>query len=136
MKTKKILLIEDDYFIYELYERVLTKEGYEVTCAKDGKQGIEKANKDYNLILLDVMMPKMNGIDVLKNLKQRPELKNIPVVLLTNLGQESVIKQAFKLGASGYFMKMRLTPYDLASQIKQFFEDPSFKMNPNGLNLD
>lgn len=133
---KKILLIEDDYFIYELYEHVLTKEGYQVTCAKDGQDGILKINKDFDLILLDVMMPRMNGIDVLKKIKQKPELQHIPVVLLTNLGQESVIKEAFKLGASGYFMKMRLTPYDLAAQIKKFFEKPSFKMDPNGLNLD
>ncbi len=136
MNVKKILLIEDDYFIYQLYTRVLRQAGFEVTSAIDGEAGIQAADNSFNLILLDIMLPKIDGINVLKKLKENPATKNIPVILLTNLGQENIIKMAFSIGAQGYLLKMSVTPYEMIERIKPFLNDPSFQMDPNQLYLD
>lgn len=132
----KILLVEDDFFISSLYVRVLTQAGYQVSLADDGSAGVLKAQDMPDLILLDVMLPKMNGIEVLRALKKDPKVKNIPVVLLTNLGQENIIKEAFQIGAQGYFLKMRHTPYEVLEGIKRFLKDPAFKMDIKELDLD
>lgn len=121
MDKKKILLIEDELFVIDLYDRILTQEGYQVLKASDGEQGLELAKQKPDLILLDIMMPKVNGLEILKRLKSEQDTKNIRVILLTNLGQETVIKQAFKLGAEGYLLKMRLTPYEVAAHVRDFF---------------
>ncbi len=136
MDTKKILLIEDDYFINQLYLRVLKQAGYEVVLASDGDAGVKLADNSYDLILLDIMLPKMDGINVLKELKKNPNTKKIPGVLLTNLGQKSIIKAAFTIGAQGYLMKMSMTPYEMAEKIKPFIINPSFQMDIKELDLD
>ncbi len=82
------------------------------------------------------MLPKMDGINVLKELKKNPNTKKIPVVLLTNLGQKSIIKAAFTIGAQGYLMKMSMTPYEMAEKIKPFIINPSFQMDIKELDLD
>ncbi|MBI4040074.1 response regulator [Candidatus Daviesbacteria bacterium] len=136
MDQKKILLIEDDLFIRELYERTLGRAGYQVITAPDGEAGLTQAKDKPDIILLDIMLPKINGINVLKKLKIDSDTKDIPVVLLTNLGQESIVKEAFKIGASGYLMKMHLTPYEVVSHVKDFFENPNYKMDVSNLNLE
>lgn len=133
---KKILLIEDDHFINQLYMRVLQQAGFKMTLAIDGMKGVKQADKSFNLILLDIMLPRLDGINVLKKLKENPETKKIPVILLTNLGQESVVKSAFEIGAQGYLLKMSVTPYELVEKIKPFLQDPSFQMDPKELDLD
>jgi len=93
---EKILIIEDDFFIRELYERQFTKEGYNIVSSEDGPNGLLLSSQENpDLILLDIMLPKLNGLDLLRTLKSKEETKNIPVILLTNLGQESVIKEGF-----------------------------------------
>lgn len=134
MDTKKILLIEDDYFINQLYMRILKQAGYEMVLASDGAEGVKLVDNSYDLILLDIMLPKMNGINVLKKLKENPNTKKIPVILLTNLGQESVIKAAFTIGAQGYLMKMSMTPYEMVEKIKPFIINPSFQMDIKEVN--
>lgn len=134
--SKKILLVEDELFIRELYERVLAQGGYTMVTAGDGEEGLAKADGQFDLILLDIMMPKLNGIDVLKRLKADEKTKKVPVILLTNLGQESIIKQALEVGAAGYFMKMRLTPYELTLKLKEFFINPDQKIDIHNLKLD
>ncbi len=118
---QKILLVEDDFFIRELYQRQLLKEGYLVEAAVDGAEGLVKAN-DFrpHLILLDIMLPKLNGLDLLRTIKTKPETKDIPVILLTNLGQESVIKEGFTLGAEGYLIKSAYTPSQIIEEVKNF----------------
>lgn len=133
---KKILLIEDDHFINQLYMRVLQQAGFKMTLAADGEEGIKLADNSFDLILLDIMLPKLDGINVLKKLKENPATEKIPVVLLTNLGQESVVKSAFEKGAQGYLLKMAFTPYQLADKIKPFLQDPSFQMSLKELDLD
>lgn len=124
--AEKILIIEDDYFIRELYERQLKKRGYDVVAAADGAEGLVKAAEvSPNLILLDIMLPKLNGLDLLGTLKAKPETKDIPVVLLTNLGQESVIKEGFKLGAKGYLIKSAYTPEQIISEVESFMSEES-----------
>lgn len=119
-----ILIIEDDYFIRELYERQLNKRGYTVVSAADGAEGLVKAAEvTPNLILLDIMLPKLNGLDLLGTLKAKPETQNIPVVLLTNLGQESVIKEGFKLGAKGYLIKSAYTPEQIINEVESFLSE-------------
>lgn len=133
---KKILLIEDEFFIRDLYERVLKKAGYEVIIAVNGEEGVTHAFTNPDIILLDIMLPKLNGIEVLRKIKSTPALASIPVVLITNLGQESVIKEAFDLGAAGYIMKMRRDPYEILKTIEQFLANPTYTMDYTSLLLD
>jgi CheY-like chemotaxis protein len=125
----KILLVEDEQFLRELYARTLTKSGHLVTEAVDGEEALAFANQNPEVILLDIMLPKMHGIDVLKILKSHPNTKGIPVILMTNLGQDGIIKEAYRIGAQGYIMKMRVTPYELAKKVEDFMKDPHQKMN-------
>ena len=133
---KKILLVEDELFIRELYQRVLQQANFIVMTAVDGAEGLTLAQEKPDLILLDIMLPKINGIEVLKKLKEDPSLKDIPVVLITNLGEESIINEAFKIGAQGYIMKMRLTPYEIVNRVKEFLENPKHRMDVTTMGLD
>lgn len=125
MDTKKrILLIEDEFFIRDLYERYLKKNGYELITAIDGEDGLQKALANpVDLILLDIMMPKLTGIEVLEKIKEETSIaKNTPVYLLTNQVQESIIKEAFKLGAEGYLIKAQLLPKQIVEEIQNIFK--------------
>ena len=117
----KILIVEDDLFIRELYERQLVLAGYQVATAADGPEGLTKINEfQPNLLLLDIMLPQMNGLDLLKTIKANEQTKGIPVILLTNLGQDSVIKEGFSLGADGYLIKSAYTPDQIIEEVKKF----------------
>ena len=121
--SKKILIIEDDFFIRDLYEKQFTKEGYAVESAPDAEQGLEKIKAaPPNLVLLDLMLPKMSGLDVLKILKADANLKSIPVVILTNLGQDQAIKQGFDLGADGYLIKSAYTPSQVVNEVRTYIK--------------
>jgi len=128
---EKILIIEDDFFVRDLYDRELTREGFEVTTAEDGADGLLKAVEEgSDLILLDIMLPKMGGLGVLKTLKEEEGTKDIPVVLLTNLGQDSVIREGFSLGAVGYLLKAAYTPTQIIEEVKKFLSEANG--NPKG----
>lgn len=131
LNTSTVLLIEDDVFISDLYKRILLQSGINVLTALNGADGINLAQQKPDLILLDIMMPKMHGIDVLKSLKADPVTKDIPIILLTNLGNERIIKQAFDMGVQGYFLKLKISPYDLVEQVKEFINNPDKKMDIN-----
>lgn len=138
---KKIILIEDELFVREVYERVLKQANFEILTAADGVEGWELIEKETqspykpNLILLDIMMPRLNGIDLLKKLKSDSKTSGIPVILLTNLGQETVIKEAFRVGAAGYLMKIRSTPYEVVRLVNDFLENPSVRVDPDSLGV-
>lgn len=120
---KKILIVEDDTFIRDLYVRAFTTNNYEVEIATDGEAALKQiATTLYDMILLDIMLPKVTGIDVLKAIRA-PNAKSIttPVFLITNLGQDTIIKEAFTIGADGYLLKAQLTPKDVVSEITTFF---------------
>ena len=117
----KILIVEDDLFIRELYDRQLSLEGYQVTTAEDGEIGLAKITESIpDLLLLDIMLPKVSGLDLLRTIKAKDETKNIPVILLTNLGQDPVIKEGFNLGADGYLIKSAYTPDQIIEEVKKF----------------
>lgn len=118
----KILVIEDDTYIRDLYEEILKGEGYEVTVAVDGEDGVVKARDGgYDLVLLDVMMPKLNGLQVLQKLnEQAPQVPNKKIVLLTNLAQDPVVTEALKTGASDFLLKADLNPGQLVEKVKGY----------------
>jgi two-component system alkaline phosphatase synthesis response regulator PhoP len=120
----KILLVEDDLFLREIYAEVLQREGFVVLAADDGEAGLKlgQQNTDAKIMLLDIMLPKMHGIDVLKKLKEDPTTKNMPVIILTNLTEETVVQEALHLGAAGYLVKVRFTPPQVVQKIKEFIE--------------
>ncbi len=121
---KKILIIEDDFFVRDLYSRELTREHFAVEAAADGSEGLAKAGEvKPDLILLDIMLPKISGLEVLKKLKEKEETKNIPVVLITNLGQDTVIREGFSLGAIGYLIKAAYTPTQIIEEVKKFLRE-------------
>ncbi len=127
-KKQKILIIEDDFFVRDLYDRELTRDGFKISTAEDGAEGLLKTVKEKpDLILLDIMLPKMSGLDVLKKVKEKEEVKEIPVVLLTNLGQDNVIREGFSLGAVGYLIKAAYTPSQIIEEVKKFLEEAQDK---------
>ena len=102
----KVLIVEDDELVCNLYKRIFTIEKFRVTTATDGETALLLARKQKpSVILLDVMMPKMSGIEVLKNLKSQQSTKTIPVIMLTNLDDDNVKKEALDNGADSYLIK-------------------------------
>ena len=119
---KKILVVDDDQFIRELYEDVLTQAGYEVVAAQDGEEGLAQIlNGGFDLILLDIMLPKLDGIGVLSKLAAKtPKTKNGPVLVLTNLTADPMVAETVKLGARGYLLKAEFTPDKLLAAVKEY----------------
>jgi len=116
----KILIVEDDPFLSEMYSTKLMQEKFEVDFATDGKEAIKKAREvKPDLILLDIVLPKMDGFEVLQELKKDPQLRNIQVIALTNLGQKEEVEKGLKLGADDYIVKAHFTPTEVINKIKQ-----------------
>ncbi len=123
-ENKKILIIEDDQFLREFYQELLQTEGFIVEAAADGQVGSEKVHSGgYDLILLDIMLPKKDGLQILRDLKMSPAAKsNGPIVILTNLGQDTIIKQSFELGAAGYLIKSAMNPDQVLTEIRSYLQ--------------
>lgn len=121
---RKILIVEDEKFIQDLYVLVFSKSEYDVSTASDGEEAVEKVkNNSYDIILLDIMLPKKNGIEVLKYIRSNDSpAKTIPVFLITNLGQENIIKEAFSIGADGYLLKSQVNPKDIVAAVTAYLE--------------
>ncbi len=116
----KILIIEDDPLMSRLYEKIFTFEKYEVVLADNGQDGLDKARTESpTLILLDIMMPKMNGLQVLEKLKADPDLKKIPVVMLTNLAGDKDAETALAKGAVKYIIKSNQDPKQVSGMVKE-----------------
>ncbi len=114
----KILIVEDDQFLREFYQELLSTEGYNVDIASDGEMASTKIDQGgWNLIMLDIMLPKKDGLQILRDLKTKVASNNGPIIVLTNLGNDSVIKQAFDLGATGYLIKSSMNPDDVLAEI-------------------
>lgn len=126
-QNKKILIVEDDQFLREFYQELLQEEGYIVDVAAEGEGGLAKIQEiEYDLVLLDIMLPKKDGMEILKELKTHPpKSSNIKIVVLTNLGQESVIKQCFEFGADGYLIKSALNPDQVLQELKSYLKKAS-----------
>ncbi len=120
---KKITIAEDDQFLSNAYRVKLTKEGYNVKMVADGQELIDSLKTDKpDLIILDLLMPKKDGFEALKEIKANPNLKNVPVIIASNLGQTNDIDQGMKLGASDYIVKSDLSLEDLVKKIKDFIK--------------
>jgi CheY-like chemotaxis protein len=118
----KVLLIEDDPLVVRMYQKILAFEGFEIESAPDGRSGIEKAKTmKPDLIFCDVMMPKLNGIEVLEHLKADANTKDIPVIMLTNLSGTHDAETALEKGAFAYMVKSEFKPKDVAQKAKEFF---------------
>lgn len=123
-KQKRILIIDDDPLISRMYEHHLTSQGFEVAVSFNGEEAITAIRKNRpDLIFLDVMMPKLNGVETLKILKSEEKTKRIPVIFLTNLSDnEDDIKKARELGALDYLVKSEISLKALAERAKKALE--------------
>jgi DNA-binding response OmpR family regulator len=120
MEPKKtILIVEDDKFLRELISRKLSGEGFEALEAVDGEEGIKKIKEGKpDLILLDLILPGIDGFEVLARLREDPEISSIPVIILSNLGQREEVEKGLKLGAIDYLIKAHFTPGEIIEKIK------------------
>ncbi len=120
----RILIVEDDQFLREFYQELLTTEGFSVDSASDGDIAVTKIHDGgYNLIMLDIMLPKKDGLQILRENKVNPPAKpNGKIVVLTNLGQDAIIKQCFDLGAAGYIIKSALNPDQVLNEIHNYLK--------------
>ena len=120
--AKKLMVVDDDLYIRELYEEVLKDEGYTVDSASNGEEAYNKLKLGgYYLVLLDIMMPKMDGLGIMDALRKTPPpVKNGPIILLTNLDHDPLIKDAISKGASAFLIKADITPADLLGQVKKY----------------
>ena len=117
--NSKILLVEDDKMLADMYITKFTKEGLEVMRAEDGAEGLEMAQKHKpDLILLDIIMPKLDGFAVLRELKRPMRIINMHILLLTNLGQSEDVEKGKELGADDYFIKANHTPAEIVEKVK------------------
>jgi DNA-binding response OmpR family regulator len=126
MATKKpiVALVEDDPLIAEMYTTKFTKEGYDIRHAADGFAGLEMVKKEKpDIILLDIIMPKLDGFQVLQELRKIAEFKETPVVMLTNLGQEEDVQKGRQYGATDYFIKTNFTPAAIVDKVKNLLKD-------------
>jgi len=121
--SKKILVIEDEKYLSEMYKMKFEQEGYQVVVAHNGEDGITLAKKEQpDLVLLDLVLPKMDGYQVLtKRRAEKSGIKNTKVYILSNLGQNGEINKGLKNGADGYLVKANLTPSQLADNVKKIF---------------
>ncbi len=124
----RILLIEDEIAIRDVYKELLLSEGFEVTEAGDGDEGLEKVLKgEWELLFLDIMLPKRDGLEILSHLKTVPDLSMRPVVLLTNLDKDSVLKACMELGANSYLVKSNISPQDVVLAAQKYLNDETTK---------
>ncbi|MGM0628954.1 MAG: response regulator transcription factor [Patescibacteria group bacterium] len=120
---KKIMIIEDDKLLRDMMSRKLEKEGYQVFLVVDGSEG-EKQVRETNpdVILLDLILPGVNGFELLETIKNDEALKDIPVIILSNLGQKSEVDRGMELGASDYLVKAHFTPGEIVEKLKKVSE--------------
>ena len=116
---QKVLIVEDDAFLAGIYSSKFQSEGFAVDHAGDGEEALKLAQKVPDIILLDILLPKMDGFEVLKHLKKDAKTKDIPVILLTNLGQKSDVEFGLKQGAVDYLIKAHFMPQETVDKVKK-----------------
>ncbi|MCD6549995.1 response regulator [bacterium] len=117
---KKILLVEDEELIITLLKRKLEEEGYDVSVARDGIEGIEKMKQIHpDLVLLDIIMPRMGGFQVMEEMVKDPDLQSIPVIVISNSGQPVELDRARALGAKDWLIKTEFDPHEVITKVKK-----------------
>ena len=120
-----ILIVEDDPLVQKFYTILFKEEKYTIHLAVDGVEGVEKAKEiTPDIILMDIMMPRKNGIDALKDIKADPKLAQIPVVMLTNFGEQEFVKQSTEAGASAFIIKADVSPRQLITEVRKYVGAP------------
>lgn len=128
--NKKILLVEDEDYIREIYKDELESSGFEVDAFGLGQQGLDAFHKNtYDLVVLDIILPDINGLHILKEIKGDSVKKNVPVLLLTNLAQDIIVKQGLEAGAEAYLEKVTNTPDVIVDKIKSILEKLQVKQS-------
>jgi len=123
-KTYTVLLIEDDQFLSSLLKNRLLKEGLEVVHARDGEEALALlAEKKPDVILLDLILPKKSGFEVMEGIRQDPQLENAPIIIISNLGQPEDIQKGQSLGAVEYFVKAKTSIDDLVKNVTSFLSE-------------
>lgn len=118
-----VLLVEDDEFLAELYATKLTLEGFEIALATDGEKAVRLLEqKKPDLVLLDIVLPKLDGFEVLKRIKENPSTQGVPVILLTNLSQKDEVAKGLALGAVDYLIKAHFMPSEVIAKIKHVLQ--------------
>ena len=121
---KTILLVEDDQFLVDIYLTKLKEAGFLVETSADGEDCLKKLKeKKFDLLVLDLVLPKLDGREVLRIIKEDPELKTIPVIVLSNLGQKEEVEKEIKAGAAQYLIKAHFTPSEVANEIKKILNE-------------
>ena len=119
MSKKKVLIVEDDNFVAEVYSTKLLEMGHEVQIAQNGEEGLKMVSEGKpDLVLLDIIMPVMGGIEMLGELKKKDEWKQIPVILLTNVGEKESVQKVRNLGVQDYLIKSHFTPAEVIEKIE------------------
>ena len=122
-KSKRILIVEDDLLLARMYQKKFSLEGYETDIVTRGREAISKASEGYDLILLDILLPEVDGFEILKIWKNQENTKKIPVLILSNLGTSQVlIKEGLKLGAEDYFIKSRVSAQDVVDKVQKILK--------------
>lgn len=120
IQNLKILIVEDDQFLRDLFVMKLKKEGAKVIEAEDGEEALNKVKSEMpDLVLLDIVLPKLDGFEALKRIKSDETISKIPVIFLTNLGQQDEIDRGLRLGANSYIIKAHFTPSEVVAKIQE-----------------
>lgn len=121
--AKRILIVEDDRFLRELIVKKLSNEAYDVVEAVDGEQGLQKTKESKpDLILLDLILPGIDGFEVLSRKKDDPAIAAIPVIVLSNLGQKEDVEKGLGLGAVDYLIKAHFTPGEIIEKVRNIIK--------------
>jgi DNA-binding response OmpR family regulator len=119
--AKKILLVEDEPLLANLLKQRLEREGYGVAVAHDGEEGLKLLQEGaYSLLLLDIILPKISGFELMEAMRTDPQLEKVPVIIVSNLGQDSDIAKGQSLGAAAYFVKAKVSIDELIEEVKKF----------------
>jgi len=121
--AKNILIVEDDEFLRGLINKKLASEGFGVISAIDGEDGIKKAKEDKpDLVLLDLVLPNIDGFEVLSKIREDASISKTPVIILSNLGQKEDIDKGMKFGATDYIIKAQFTPEEIVERVKNILK--------------
>lgn len=132
-QKKTVLIVEDDSFLSDMYQTKFSVSGYNVLLAQNGMQCLELLRNNTSapdIALLDVVMPKMDGLELLELLKKDDRTKNIPIILLTNLGQDKDVKKGMEMGADMYLIKAHYTPSQVVEKVEEILNNKSEARNP------
>ena len=124
VQVKRVLIVEDEPLLGNLLKQRLTKEGFAVTLVRDGEEAFRSLQAEIpDLVLLDIILPKVSGFELMERIQSDPVLgeRKIPIVVISNLGQEGDVQKGQELGAIGYLVKAQLSIEDLVAKVKEFF---------------